>query len=195
LTPLPPFPVDVAEFDPADEMRLNEAASVLYRAASRFTSAFPAPEAALGELIELTRHPGSLMFVALNLGGEVCGLAAASPRAASSVLVIRALTVDPPFQRRGVGRALLRRLETAALRSGFTTMTIALEDEAGLTSLAGRSLFPDPLAPMTRFIPPAAHPSAFLKRLGFALSGVIPEAAGPGRPELWFAKPLISPES
>jgi hypothetical protein len=61
---------------------------VLFRAAHRVSSAFPAPEAALGELIEMGRRAELIMFVALNLGGEVCGLAAASPRAASSVLEI-----------------------------------------------------------------------------------------------------------
>jgi aminoglycoside 6'-N-acetyltransferase I len=195
VAPLPPFPVDVAAFDPADEVRLAEAASVLFRAAARVSSVFPAPEAALGELLELTRRAGSFTFVALNLNSEVCGLVAASPRAASAVLEVYPLAVDPPFQRRGVGRALLRALESAALRRGFTTLLLAVDDEIGQTSLAGRTLFPDPLAPMTRFIPPASHPSAFLKRLGFALTGVIPEAAGPGRPQLWFAKSILLSES
>jgi aminoglycoside 6'-N-acetyltransferase I len=163
---------------------------VLVRAASRFSSAFPTPEAALGELLDVARTPDALSFVALNLAGEVCGLVGAAPLRSSSVLRVYPLVVDPPFQRRGVGRTLVRALESAALSSGMTTLMMTLEDEAGLTSLAGRSLFPDPLAPMTRFVPPASHPSAFLKRLGFALTGVIPEAAGPGRPELWFVKAL-----
>jgi aminoglycoside 6'-N-acetyltransferase I len=89
-----------------------------------------------------------------------------------------------------VGRALLRTVEEAARELGMDALMIALEDEAGLTSLSGRSLFPDPLAPMTRFVPPASHPSRFLQRMGFALTGVLPEAAGPGRPELWFTKSL-----
>lgn len=192
MSPLPPFPVDVTGFDPADELRLDEAAGVLYRAASRFSSLLPTPEAALGELLDITRTPDAMVFVALNLAGEVCGVAGAAPHRSSALLRLYPLVVDPPFQRRGVGRALLGALESGAEARGMTTLLIALEDEAGLTSLSGRSLFPDPLAPMTRFVPPASHPSAFLKRMGFALTGVLPEAAGPGRPEIWFAKSLAS---
>lgn len=190
MSPLPPFPVDVAGFDPADELRLDEAAYVLYRAAARISSAFPTPEAALGELLDVSRTADAITFVALNLAGEVCGLASAAPYRASTMLRMQLLGVDPPFQRRGVGRALVRTVEDAAREAGMSTLVIALEDEAGLTSLSGRSLFPDPLAPMTKFVPPAAHPSIFLKRMGFALTGVLPEAAGPRRPELWFARSL-----
>lgn len=190
MSPLPPFPVDVAGFDPADELRLDEAAYVLYRAASRYSSAFPTPDAALGELLDVARTTDAVTFVALNLAGEVCGLASAAPYRSSSVLRVHPLVVDPPFQRRGVGRTLLKTVEDAARELGFSTLILALEDEAGQTSLSGKSLFPDPLAPMTRFVPPAAHPSTFLKRMGFGLTGVLPEAAGPGRPELWFAKSL-----
>lgn len=193
MAPLPPFPVEVAVFDPADEVRLVEAASVLYRAAARISSLFPTPDAALGELLEISQNDDAFTFIALNLAGEVCGLIGASAEASSLVAHVHPFAVDPPFQRRGVGRALLNALEAAAARRGFSTLILAMDDEAGLTSLAGRSLFPDPLAPMTRFIPPASHPSAFLRRLGFALTGVVPEAAGPGRPELWFAKSLIAP--
>lgn len=190
MSPLPPFPVDVAGFDPADELRLDEAAYVLYRAASRFSSALPTPEAALGELLDVSRTTDAITFVALNLAGEVCGLASASPYRSSAMLRMQLLVVDPPFQRRGVGRTLLRTVEEAGRELGMSTLMIALDDEAGLTPLAGRSLFPDPLAPMTKFVPPAAHPSTFLKRMGYALTGVLPEAAGPGRPELWFARSL-----
>ena len=119
MSPLPPFPVDVAGFDPADELRLEEAASVFYRAASRFSSAFPTPDAALGELLDVARTTDAITFVALNLAGEVCGLVSAAPYRSSSMLRIHPLAIDPPFQRRGVGRTLLRTVEEAAHELGM----------------------------------------------------------------------------
>jgi len=128
LSPLPPFPVDVAGFDPADELRLDEAAHVLYRAASRISSAFPTPDAALGELLDTSRTTDAITFVALNLAGEVCGLASAAPYRASTLLKMQLLVVDPPFQRRGVGRTLLRTVEDAARELGMSTLMVALEE-------------------------------------------------------------------
>jgi aminoglycoside 6'-N-acetyltransferase I len=98
------------------------------------------------------------------------------------------LVVDPPAQRRGVGSALVQALEKLAADAGAATLWLGADDDFGGTSLYGADLYPDPLIPLARLTATAGHPFTFYLRMGYAVCGVIPDANGPGRPDILLAK-------
>jgi len=102
--------------------------------------------------------------------------------------------VDPPFQRRGVGTALLAAIEDRARRAGVRTIYLGTDDDYGGTSLFGRDLWPDPLAHAASAMPTArGHAMAFYRRQGYRVVGLLPDANGPGRPDIFMAKRLGPP--
>jgi aminoglycoside 6'-N-acetyltransferase I len=61
-----------------------------------------------------------------------------------------------------------------------------------MTSLRGAELYPDPIRELHRIRDLRGHPFGFCVRLGFALAGVVPDANGPGKPDILLAK-RVSP--
>lgn len=91
----------------------------------------------------------------------------------------------------GVGTALVEALEERVRARGALTLYLGSDDdgdEAG-TSLWGNDLYPDPLVHAAK-IEVFNHPTSFYRRLGFTVIGVIPDANGPGKPDILLGKRL-----
>ena len=54
--------------------------------------------------------------------------------------------------------------------------------------MAGIGLYPDVLGHARGIRNLRSHPYEFYQKLGFALVGVLPDANGPGRPDIFMAK-------
>jgi acetyltransferase (GNAT) family protein len=92
--------------------------------------------------------------------------------------------VDPSYQRRGIGRALVADLERIVAERGAMTLVLGSDDETGLTTLAGIDLYPDPIAHLARLQDRGGHSFAFYLKCGFAVTGVTPDANGFGQPDV-----------
>ena len=93
----------------------------------------------------------------------------------------------------GIGRALVAAFEEEARRRGALTFTLGTDDDAGQTSLAGENLYED----LSRHIAGLRdlgdrHPFLFYRRLGYVVTGVMPDANGPGKPDIYMSKPAGS---
>lgn len=91
-------------------------------------------------------------------------------------------------------QACVAQLERAAAAAGVSTIYLGTDDSEGRTSLAGVDLFPGVLARAAAAVDRAGHPFAFYQRIGFEIVGVIPDANGPGEPDILMAK-RVSPQS
>ena len=112
-------------------------------------------------------------------------------RGYSHALELHPLVVDAPWRRDGVGRALVLALEERARAEGFLTIHLGTDDEVGGTSLFGVDLFPGAVARLATIQPSSAgHPFFFYLELGYEPVGLIPDANGPGKPDLLMAKAL-----
>jgi aminoglycoside 6'-N-acetyltransferase I len=100
------------------------------------------------------------------------------------------LCVDPAHQGKGVGAALVRALEARVKAAGVLTLYLGTDDEFGGTSLFGRDLFPDVAGKIAGVTETGGHPFAFYRKLGYEIVGLMPDANGPGRPDIFMAKRL-----
>ncbi len=66
------------------------------------------------------------------------------------------------------------------------------DDEVDRTSLGDIDLFPDPLTHLTRIRNTGGHPFEFYLRCGSVLAGVLPDASGFGKPDIFLAKRIGS---
>ena len=62
--------------------------------------------------------------------------------------------------------------------------------EDGRTTLSNTDLYPNVWDHIARIENPGNHPFAFYLACGYAIVGVIPDANGPGKPDILMAKRL-----
>lgn len=122
-----------------------------------------------------------------TLLGWVGGL----PEYGGNVWELHPLVVREASERRGLGTALVAGFEAEAAARGAFTLTLGTDDDAGITFLADIDLYPD----IPRHIAELRdlgrdHPFLFYRKLGFLVTGVMPDANGPGRPDIYMSKPV-----
>lgn len=128
--------------------------------------------------------------VALDHAGVALGWIGGIQLYDGNVWELHPLVVRTDQQRRGIGRALVTDLEQQVRQRGGLVITLGTDDEANLTSLGGVDLFPNVLDHLARIRNLRDHPYEFYQKLGFVITGVVPDANGPGKPDILMAKPV-----
>ena len=145
----------------------------------------PAAEAEVAHVIE-EGFARAILDTDLVLGW-VGGL----PEYGGRVWELHPMVVRRTHRRRGIGRSLVTAFEAEASARGALTITLGTDDNSGMTSLVGVNLYQD----IPRYIAELRdlgrnHPFLFYIKLGFVVTGVMPDANGPGLPDIHMSKPL-----
>ena len=98
------------------------------------------------------------------------------------------LVVRPDRQRNGIGRELVKDLEQQVVARGGRTIYLGADDETNQTSLAGIDLYPDVWTHVQNIRNLRGHQYEFYQKLGYVIVGVIPDANGFGKPDIFMAK-------
>ncbi len=88
---------------------------------------------------------------------------------------------------------LVDELAIQARTAGASTLWLGTDDENNRTTLGGVDLYPGVLDKLRELRALGSHPFAFYQRMGFEIAGVIPDANGPGKPDILMAKSLRGP--
>ena len=150
-------------------------------------NAWPDRDSARAE-VEEALDEDRIALAALDPKGKLEGWIGAIPHYDGGVWEIHPLVVATKAQGFGVGTALVREIEFLAHRKGVRTLWVGADDEGGLTTLSGVDLYhnlPDHLVRMERQRP---HPAGFYMEMGFHVVGVLPDANGFGKPDIFLAK-------
>lgn len=134
---------------------------------------------------------GGFARVALDTDGLVLGWIGGLPEYHGRVWELHPLVVRDGHRRNGIGRALVASFEHEASRRGALTATLGTDDDSGMTSLADACLYED----VSRHISELqdlgrSHPFLFYRKLGYVVTGVMPDANGRGRPDIYMSKAL-----
>jgi aminoglycoside 6'-N-acetyltransferase I len=99
------------------------------------------------------------------------------------------LVVRADVRREGIGRELVAALEERVRAAGALTLHLGTDDDGPVpgTSAGGVELFPDVLSHAAN-LTVINHPAGFYRRMGFEVVGLIPDASGPGKPDILMAK-------
>lgn len=120
---------------------------------------------------------------------ELVGWIGGLPEYNGRVWELHPLVVRRAHRRRGIGRFLVEVLETEVRDRGGLTITLGTDDDSGMTSLSDVDLYADvpghlrDLRDLGR-----GHPFLFYRRLGFVVTGVMPDANGRGKPDIYMSK-------
>ena len=92
------------------------------------------------------------------------------------------------MQGQGIGRALVQDLEEQVRARGALVITLGSDDEDGMTSLANVDLFENLWEKIRDIQNYKHHPFEFYQKMGYVISGIVPDANGPGKPDILMAK-------
>lgn len=168
------------------------AAGLLYEGfLEHWPNAWPTLEAARAEVNEALA-PDRIALAAVLEHGTLIGWIGGQPQYGGRTWELHPLVVHAEYRGLGAGRSLVRALETEVAARGGFTLFVGTDDEDGMTTLAHTNLYPDPLAHLARIRNLAGHPYEFYLKCGFSLAGVIPDANGPGKPDILMAKRVVA---
>ena len=109
----------------------------------------------------------------------------------ASVVEIHPIVVKASSQKKGVGRFLLSGFEKRAGELGYTVVFAGTDDQNCSTSLGGVELYPDALEKLREIKDLKGNSFGFYQKCGYELIGVLPDANGKGKPDIWLAKTII----
>lgn len=101
------------------------------------------------------------------------------------------LVVNPKMQRHGIGRELVKDLEEKVKQRGGLTLFLGTDDEDEMTSLSGVDLYENTFEKISNIKNLKQHPFEFYQKLGFKIVGVMPDANGLGKPDIYMAKRIV----
>lgn len=178
----------ITDLDPGAEETVRQTAELLVEGfKADWPEAWPNTDAALKEVRE-SFSEGRISRVAVAGDGTVLGWIGGIPSYEGNVWELHPLVVRPDLQRRGIGRALVADLEDRVRERDALTLWLGTDDESGMTTLSGVDLYPDVLEHLANIKNLRGHPYEFYQKLGFSIIGVMPDANGPGKPDIYMAK-------
>ena len=166
---------------------LHGAAALLHDAFRGRTDDWQDLDSARQEVLE-SLNEERISRVAVDESSSVVGWIGCIPTYSGRVWEIHPLVVAAQYRRRGVGRALVRDLETVASRRGALTLWAGSDDENDETSLSAVNLYDDFPGAIRDIRNLKGHPYEFYLCIGFKIVGVMPDANGVGKPDIFLAK-------
>jgi aminoglycoside 6'-N-acetyltransferase I len=126
--------------------------------------------------------------IAIDERGNVLGWIGGIKKYNGNVWELHPLVVRRDCSGKGIGRALVEDFEKEVKIRGGITIYLGADDENKRTSLGGIDLYPDVLNHILQIRNLGDHPFEFYQKLGFIITGVIPDANGLGKPDIIMTK-------
>jgi aminoglycoside 6'-N-acetyltransferase I len=174
--------------DPDHETLIHQAAELLvvgFR--EHWPTAWPDLDGARAE-VRAALEPGKICLAAVDEDGTLLGWIGGIPGYGGNVWELHPLVVRPDRQGQGIGRALVVDLEARVRDRGGLTLWLGTDDEDDMTSLSGVDLYDNLPGHLVTIRNLRGHPYEFYRKCGFVVAGAVPDANGPGKPDILMAK-------
>jgi aminoglycoside 6'-N-acetyltransferase I len=182
--------IRIIDLRPDNPEAITETASLLFNGFREHNpNGWPDMEAAFRE-VEESLQEGHISRIAMDKENKVLGWIGGIGKYQGHVWELHPLVVDPDYQRHGIGSALVQDFEKQVKERGGTTIWLGADDEDNMTSISGIDLYPDVLGHLVRIRNIKGHPYEFYQKMGFVIVGALPDADGPGKPDIFMAKRL-----
>ena len=178
----------IVHLTPTDAALIEQVASLLMDGFAGTGSTSWRTRAEALETVHESLAADRVSRAALDAGGTVAGWIGGLPTYDGNVWELHPLVVRRDCRGEGIGRALVADFEARVGERGGSTIYLGADDENGRTSIGGRDLYPDPLRAAANVVGAAQHPLEFYRKLGFVVVGVLPDANGFGKPDIFMAK-------
>ncbi|PIG92647.1 GNAT family N-acetyltransferase [Gloeocapsopsis sp. IPPAS B-1203] len=182
--------MEICNLSSSKSILIQQTATLLFDSfKEHWATAWTNLDSALQEVHE-SLAPDRISRIAVDDNGTVLGWIGGISQYNGNVWELHPLVVHSEFRHRGIGRALVLDLEDKVRERGGITLWVGTDDEDNMTSLSGVNLYPKVWEHIINIKNLRNHPYEFYQKLGFTIVGVMPDANGLGKPDIYMAKSL-----
>jgi aminoglycoside 6'-N-acetyltransferase I len=180
--------MNITSLLPDNDRLIQHAAQMLVDAFRKhWPDAWPTLEEGLEEVQEMLQSE-RICRIAIDENGNLLGIIGGISDYDGLVWELHPLAVQPSLQGHGIGRALVEDFEEQVRSKGGLTITLGSDDEDGMTSLSGVDLYENLWEKIRDIRNLKDHPFEFYQKLGYTITGVVPDANGIGKPDILMSK-------
>lgn len=176
--------MQITDFDVTNKTMLNQTASILYEA---FPHSGSSMEEALEKVHECSNQ-GRISRAAVDDEMNVLGWVGGRSMYSGNVWELHPLVVSSKHRGQGIGSSLVKDFEEQVKKNGGITVWLGSDDENGSTTISGIDVYPDVLKHIVNIRNIKRHPYEFYQKLGYTIVGILPDANGFGKPDIYLAK-------
>lgn len=172
----------------ADETLINQAAQLLVDAfREHWHEAWTTFEDGLQEVNELLEAE-HICRAMIDDDNNLLGIIGGISQYDGNVWELHPLAVQPNIQKQGIGKKLVEDFEEQVKERGGLTIILGSDDEDSMTSLSGIDVYENLYDKIKNIQNYKSHPFEFYQKIGFVITGVVPDANGIGKPDILMAK-------
>ena len=180
--------VNILSLHPDNDHLIQQAAQLLVDAfREHWPEAWPTLEKGLEEVHEMLESE-RICRIAVDEQGNLLGIIGGIPGYDGNVWELHPLAVQPSQQGQGIGRGLVVDFEEQVRSRGGLTITLGSDDEDNMTSLSNVDLYENLWEKIRDIRNHKDHPFEFYQKLGYVITGVVPDANGRGKPDIMMGK-------
>ncbi|HEY5728708.1 MAG TPA: GNAT family N-acetyltransferase [Anaerolineales bacterium] len=173
---------------PTDEKFSHQAARLMVDAFRvHWSNSWTTLEDGMEEISEMFEDE-RIFRAAVDDDGNVLGIIGGIPQYDGHVWELHPLAVQPSMQGQGIGNELVKDFEEQVKLKGGITIMLGTDDEDDMTSLSTVDLYEDTWGKIQNIRNIKGHPYEFYQKMGFVITGVVPDANGMGKPDILMSK-------
>ena len=181
----------IITFTEENNCLIQQAAHLLVDAfREHWADAWPSLEDGLHEVHEMLEAK-RICRAAIDNEGNLIGLIGGIPQYDGLVWEIHPLAVQPDMQEKGIGKTLVEDFEDQVSLRGGLTITLGSDDEDNMTSLSGVDLYENLWDKVRGIRNLKHHPFEFYQKMGYVITGIVPDANGIGKPDIIMSKRVV----
>ena len=174
-----------------DECLVQQAAQILMDAfREHWPEAWPTIKDAQQEILEML-DAERICRAVIDDQRKLLGIIGGIQQYDGHVWELHPLAIQPEMQGRGIGKMLAEDFEEQVSQQGGLTITLGSDDEDHMTSLSDVNLFENLWDQVKNIRNLKHHPYEFYQKMGYVITGVVPNANGNGKPDIIMLKRVI----
>jgi aminoglycoside 6'-N-acetyltransferase I len=171
-----------------DQSLIQQAAQLLVNAfREHWSDAWPTLEDGLEEIYEMLESE-RICRVVIGENEKLLGIIGGISQYDGKVWELHPLAVQPNLQKQGIGKKLVQDFEKQVRQRGGITIILGSDDEDNMTSLSNVNLYDDLFKKIKNIKNFKNHPFEFYQKMGYIITGIVPDANGIGKPDILMAK-------
>jgi len=173
---------------PTHESLIHQAAQLMVDAfREHWREAWQTLDDGMEEVREML-EPNRICRIAIDEQGSLLGIIGGISGYDGHVWELHPLAVRPDMQAKGIGRALIEDFEEQVRLHSGLTITLGSDDEDNMTSLSNVDLYENTWEKIQNIRNIKGHPFEFYQKMGYVITGVVPDANGIGKPDILMSK-------